>query len=160
MSKKVKNVVFPLIIVVMLLLSSCIMPAETEVVEETESPIIITDVIGREVTLEKPAEKLVGTHNPTMNAAVVLGGGGKYLVGFGNKDMSRGLYDQVIDSYDDLAQIGKGSNINFEVLLLLGLIWLSCLSVFRTWFLNSKRSTSPPLSFLTAQKVLKLSKRP
>ncbi len=120
MSKKLVNVVFPLILVVMLLLSSCIMPAETEVVEETESPIIITDVIGREVTLEKPAEKLVGTHNPTMNAAVVLGGGGKYLVGFGNKEMSRGLYEQVIDSYDDLAQIGKGSNINFESVIAAG----------------------------------------
>ena len=120
MSKKLKNVVFPLILVVMLLLSSCIMPAETEVVEESESPIIITDVIGREVTLEKPAEKLVGTHNPTMNAAVVLGGGGKYLVGFGNKEMSRGLYEQVIDSYDDLAQIGKGSNINFESVIAAG----------------------------------------
>jgi iron complex transport system substrate-binding protein len=120
MSKSFKKVVYPVILVVMLLLSSCIMPLTTEVVEETDNPIVITDVIGREVTLEKPATKLVGTHNPTLNAAVVLGGGGKYLVGFGNKEMSRGLYEQVIDSYDDLVQIGKGSTINFESVVAAG----------------------------------------
>lgn len=114
MSKRTKQIVFPLVLVVMLLLSSCLTPVAPEVVTETESPIVITDVVGRVVTLEKPATKLVGTHNPTLNAAVVLGGGGKYLVGFGNKEMSRGLYEQVIDSYDALVQIGKGSNINFE----------------------------------------------
>jgi iron complex transport system substrate-binding protein len=120
MSKSFKKVVYPVILVVMLLLSSCIMPLTTEVVEETDNPIVITDVIGREVSLEKPATKLVGTHNPTLNAAVVLGGGGKYLVGFGNKEMSRGLYEQVIDSYDDLVQIGKGSTINFESVVAAG----------------------------------------
>lgn len=120
MSKSFKKVVYPVILIVMLLLSSCIMPLTTEVVEETDNPIVITDVIGREVSLEKPATKLVGTHNPTLNAAVVLGGGGKYLVGFGNKEMSRGLYEQVIDSYDDLVQIGKGSTINFESVVAAG----------------------------------------
>lgn len=120
MSKRANQMALPLILIVMLLLSSCVMPVATEVVEETDSPIVITDVIGREVRLEKPATKLVGTHNPTLNAAVVLGGGGKYLVGFGNKEMSRGLYEQVIDSYDDLAQIGKGSTINFESVIAAG----------------------------------------
>jgi len=120
MLKHTKKLVFPLTLVVMLLLSSCIMPITTEVIEETDNPIVITDVIGREVTLEKPATKLVGTHNPTLNAAVVLGGGGKYLVGFGNKEMSRGLYEQVIESYDDLVQVGKGSTINFESVIAAG----------------------------------------
>lgn len=120
MSKRTKQVIFPLLLVVMLLLSSCIMPTATEVVEETDTTILITDVIGREVSLAQPATKLVGTHNPTLNAAVVLGGGGKYLVGFGNKEMSRGLYEQVIESYDDLPQIGKGSTINFESVVAAG----------------------------------------
>jgi len=115
-----KKVFFPVVLVVTFLLSSCMMPVTNEVVEETDNPIVITDVIGREVILEKPATKLVGTHNPTLNAAVVLGGGGKYLVGFGNKEMSRGLYEQVIDSYDDLVQIGKGSTINFESVVAAG----------------------------------------
>jgi len=95
-------------------------PTEAVVVEPAAEPIVIVDVIGREVTLEKPATKLVGTHNPTLNAAVVLGGGGKYLVGFGNKSMGRGLYEQVIDGYDDLLEVGKGSNINMESVIASG----------------------------------------
>lgn len=82
--------------------------------------IVLVDVIGREVVLEKPATKVVGTHNPTLNAAVVLGGGRKYIAGFGNKEMSRGLYEAVIDDYDGLVQIGKGGNINFETVLATG----------------------------------------
>ena len=73
--------------------------------------IVLVDVIGREVVLEKPATKVVGTHNPTLNAAVVLGGGRKYIAGFGNKEMSRGLYEAVIDDYDGLVQIGKGTQL-------------------------------------------------
>jgi hypothetical protein len=61
--------------------------------------IVLVDVIGREVVLEKPATKVVGTHNPTLNAAVVLGGGEKYIAGFGNKEMSRGLYEAVMDEF-------------------------------------------------------------
>ncbi|HNR65027.1 MAG TPA: ABC transporter substrate-binding protein [Atribacterota bacterium] len=82
--------------------------------------IVLVDVIGREVVLEEPAIKVVGTHNPTLNAAVVLGGGRKYIAGFGNKEMSRGLYEAVIDDYDGLVQIGKGGNINFETVLATG----------------------------------------
>ncbi len=82
--------------------------------------IVLVDVIGREVVLEKSATKVVGTHNPTLNAAVVLGGGRKYIAGFGNKEMSRGLYEAVIDDYDGLVQIGKGGNINFETVLATG----------------------------------------
>lgn len=120
MSKRVQKVMIPLILIAMLMLSSCKMPTEPEVVEEVDTSIVITDVVGRQVTLEQPATKLVGTHNPTMNAAVVLGGGGKYIVGFGNKEMSRGLYENVIDSYEDLVQIGKGSTFNFESVVAAG----------------------------------------
>lgn len=82
--------------------------------------IVLVDVIGREVVLSKPATKVVGTHNPTLNAAVVLGGGEKYIAGFGNKEMSRGLYETVMDDFDGLVQIGKGGNINFEAVLATG----------------------------------------
>ena len=82
-----------------------------------EDKIVLVDVIGREVVLDKPATKVVGTHNPTLNAAVVLGGGEKYIVGFGNKEMSRPLYEAVMDDYDAIVQIGKGGNINFETVL-------------------------------------------
>lgn len=87
---------------------------------EVEKEIVLIDVIGREVVLEKPATKIVGTHNPTLNAAIVLGGGEKYIGGFGNKEMSRGLCEAVMDDYDGVVQIGKGNNINFETVLATG----------------------------------------
>lgn len=77
--------------------------------------VTVTDVLGREVTLPKPATKVVGTHNPSMNLAIVLGGGGKYVAGFGNKKMANGLYDFVFPELaNDVVQIGKGKDINFE----------------------------------------------
>ncbi|MDL2217599.1 ABC transporter substrate-binding protein, partial [Christensenellaceae bacterium OttesenSCG-928-M15] len=82
--------------------------------------IALTDVVGRAVTLPGPATKVVGTHNPSMNTAIVLGGGGKYLAGFGNKEMADGLYQYVIDGFDGLASIGKGKNINFETVAAVG----------------------------------------
>ena len=138
MIKSVRKFAMPLMLAVMLLMSACITqtpatqpadppeptavvsepvveePTEEVVVEPTAEPIVIVDVVGREVTLQQPATKLVGTHNPTLNAAVVLGGGGQYLVGFGNKSMGRALYEQVIEGFDELPEVGKGSNINLE----------------------------------------------
>ena len=148
MSKLIKKVVLPLALTVMLLVSACVTTAPTAepitppeptlaptepVVEEptaepteevtaepTAEPIVIVDVVGREVTLQQPATKLTGTHNPTLNAAVVLGGGGKYLVGFGSKSMGRGLYEQVIEGFEELPEVGKGSNINLESVIASG----------------------------------------
>jgi len=67
-------------------------PAET-VAPETEAPTeaaewskTIVDVEGNEITLEGPATRLVCTHTLTTNMAVILGGG-KYIAGFGNKEM-------------------------------------------------------------------------
>ncbi len=85
-----------------------------------DTTIVLTDVVGREVELEQPATKIVGTHNPTLNAAVVLGGGDRFIGGFGNKEMSRGLYEAVMTDFDGLTQIGKGGNINFETVIATG----------------------------------------
>lgn len=82
--------------------------------------IIITDVIGRVVTLDKPADKILGTHNPTLNIGIVLGGGDKYIAGFGNKMMANKLYEHVMKDYDSIIQIGKASNINYETVVSLG----------------------------------------
>lgn len=144
MSQSIKKIVLPLVLAFMLLVSACVAQAPTTeptapaeptvaatepvVVEPTEEvtaeptvePLVIVDVIGREVTLQQPATKLTGTHNPTLNAAVVLGGGGKYLVGFGSKSMGRGLYEQVIEGFEELPEVGKGSNINLESVIASG----------------------------------------
>ncbi len=89
MSKSIKKIVLPVVLAVMLLVSACVTqtptaqptnppeptaapneptveepttePTEAVVVEPTAEPIVIVDVIGREITLEKPATKLVGT---------------------------------------------------------------------------------------------------
>lgn len=113
MFKKIRNVQLLIMMLVFLLAGSLSALS-------AEGKIVLVDVIGREVVLDQPATKLVGTHNPTLNAAVVLGGGEKYIVGFGNKEMSRPLYEAVMDDYDGLVQIGKGGNINFEAVLATG----------------------------------------
>ena len=102
-------------------------PAETaapETEEPTEAsawPKTIVDVMGNELVLEGPATKLVGTHNPTMNMAVILGGGGKYIAGFGNKEMADVLYSYVYPELaNDVIQIGKGKNVNYETVLTTG----------------------------------------
>ena len=84
------------------------------------SPVTIRDITGRTVTLQKPAAKIVGTHNPTMNIAVILGGGGKYIAGFGNKNMAGGLYGYVFPELGPLPQIGMGRDVNLESCLRVG----------------------------------------
>ncbi|HZK02605.1 MAG TPA: ABC transporter substrate-binding protein, partial [Anaerovoracaceae bacterium] len=81
---------------------------------EKATEVKVIDVLGREVILDKPATKIVSVHVPTANAAVVLGGGQKYLVGFGPKGMAQGLYSAVMDDFDGLPQVGAGGMINLE----------------------------------------------
>jgi len=90
---------------------------ESEVEEPEDTTVVLIDVTGRELVLDAPVSRVVGTHNPTLNAAVVLGGGERFVVGFGNKEMSRTLYEAVMSDYDGIPQIGKGGNINFETVV-------------------------------------------
>lgn len=80
----------------------------------TSGKVKVEDVKGTTFEFDKPISKIIGTHNPTLNAVVVLGGGGKYLAGFGNKEKADGLYTEVIENWNDLTSIGKGKNINKE----------------------------------------------
>lgn len=92
-------------------------PQETQVAEpqKDEGAVSITDATGAEFNLDQPVQKVIGTHNPTLNAVVVVGGGGQYLAGFGNKEKADGLYQNVIEGWDDVVSIGKGKDINLEV---------------------------------------------
>lgn len=85
--------------------------------DEQGGKIVLTDVLDREVVLEEPVKKVIGTHNPTLNAVVVIGGGDKYLAGFGNKQMARNLYDAVLTDFENLPEVGRGNNINFETVI-------------------------------------------
>ena len=93
-------------------------PAPAPTPESTK--ITVTDVTGRVVVLDRPASKILGTHNPSLNTAIVLGGGDKYIAGFGNKQMANKLYNYVMDDYEGIVEIGKGKNINFETVVSLG----------------------------------------
>lgn len=84
---------------------------------DKDGSIKIVDHLGRTVELDGPAEKIVGTHNPTMNMVVVLDGDASRIVGFGSKDMSYGIYDVIAPEIDDIVQIGKGSQLNMETLM-------------------------------------------
>ena len=125
--KNLKRIIaFMLLVTIVLSLTACDFgkTGETNGLDESKEPdtpvitepeeIKITDVIGREIELDEPAKKVVGTHNPSVSTVIVLGGGGKYLAGLGNKEMCRELYTLVVDGYDDLTQVGRGKEINLE----------------------------------------------
>jgi iron complex transport system substrate-binding protein len=95
-------------------------PSPTPAPAPKSTEVTVTDVIGRVVTLDRPASKILGTHNPSLNTAIVIGGGDKYIAGFGNKQMANKLYNYVMDDYEGIVEIGKGKNINFETVVTLG----------------------------------------
>ncbi len=85
-----------------------------------DGTITIVDVTGRTVVLDRPADKILGTHNPSLNTGIVLGGGDGLIAGFGNKKMADKLYDFVMADYAGIVQIGMGSTINLETVATLG----------------------------------------
>ena len=98
--------------------ASATFEAPSETPAPAEWPKTVTDVLGNTLTLDAPVSGVVGTHNPTMNLAIVIGGGGKYIDGFGNKEMADELYSIVFPELaKDVMQIGKGKNINFETVV-------------------------------------------
>lgn len=105
-----------LLVLTMLAISGC-SKAQQTTQTPSAGPITLTDDAGRTVQLPKAAERVVGTHNPSMNMIIVLDGNGKRIVGFGNKDMAYGLYDQVAPEVNQATNIGKGKNINMETII-------------------------------------------
>lgn len=94
--------------------------ASTPAPASVSTKVTVTDVTGRVITLDKPASKILGTHNPSLNTGIVLGGGDKYIAGFGNKKMANKLYNYVMEDYEGIVQIGMANNINFETVASLG----------------------------------------
>lgn len=83
-------------------------------VDVATSEVSIVDVVGREVTLEQPAQRVVGVHNPTMSTAIILGGGGEHLAAFNSKEPIGDLYSYVFPELETLPKIGTGKDINIE----------------------------------------------
>ncbi|WP_313530689.1 ABC transporter substrate-binding protein [Anaerotignum sp.] len=79
----------------------------------TSTEITITDQIGRTVTLEKPAEKIVSSYYISTAALIALGMENN-LVGIEAKADTRELYRLAAPSLLDLPAIGSGKGVNVE----------------------------------------------
>lgn len=78
-----------------------------------EGTVTVTDQIGREVTLEAPAEKIVSVYYLSTSLLVLLGASDQ-LVGIEKKADSRGLYRLASPELLDLEAVGSGKEIDVE----------------------------------------------
>ncbi|MBM6829429.1 ABC transporter substrate-binding protein [Anaerotignum lactatifermentans] len=93
------------------LLAGCSQPAQEE--DTVESGIVLTDQIGREVTLEKPAERIVSSYYISTAILIALGKEDQ-LVGIEMKADTRNLYKAAAPQLLDLPAVGSGKGINVE----------------------------------------------
>ncbi len=103
-------------IMIALMLAGCT-PTPKPPPPETDESITVVDHLGRTVDLPGPAQRVIGTHNPSMNMVVVLDGDGSRIAGFGSKDMSYGLYEIIAPEIENVVQIGQGKNLNMETVV-------------------------------------------
>ncbi|MGI5957986.1 MAG: ABC transporter substrate-binding protein [Massiliimalia sp.] len=91
--------------------------SQTSEVSEEESSssgeIVLTDQIGRTVTLEQPAEKVVSAYYLSSSLLIALGAQDK-LVGIEMKAETRELYRQAAPEFLELPAVGSGKGINVE----------------------------------------------
>lgn len=88
---------------------------ETETAPAETSAITLTDQVGREVTLDAPAEKVVSTYYLVTASLLTLGLQDK-IVGIEMKAASRQLYKLAAPQMLDLPQVGSGKEINVEAI--------------------------------------------
>lgn len=89
--------------------------APVEEVQEESAAIEVNDQIGRLVTLEKPAEKVVSTYYLVTASMLTLGLKEK-IVGVEMKANSRGLYKLAAPELIELPGVGSGKEINVEAI--------------------------------------------
>ena len=84
-----------------------------------DGKIVVKDVQGTEFKFDEPIQKVVSTHNPTLNAVVILGNGTtKYLAGWGNRDKAEALYTKILPDWNTITSIaGDGSAVNKETVI-------------------------------------------
>ena len=87
-------------------------PAETE---PAQGPVTVTDQAGREVTLEKPAEKIVSCYYLVTASLLTLGQKDK-IVGIELKANSRELYKLAAPEFLELPGVGSGKETNLEAI--------------------------------------------
>lgn len=87
-------------------------PAESE---PAQGPVAVTDQAGREVTLEKPAEKIVSCYYLVTASLLTLGQKDK-IVGIEMKANSRELYKLAAPEFLELPGVGSGKETNIEAI--------------------------------------------
>lgn len=87
-------------------------PAETE---PAQGPVTVTDQAGREVILEKPAEKIVSCYYLVTASLLTLGQKDK-IVGIELKADSRELYKLAAPEFLELPGVGSGKESNIEAI--------------------------------------------
>ena len=90
-----------------------ISPASAEAAVNGEGAVTVTDQTGREVTLDKPAEKIVSCYY-LVTASLIPLGEKESLVGIETKADTRGLYQLAAPELLDLPGVGSGKEINVE----------------------------------------------
>lgn len=105
---------FVVLIVLLSFLSGCGTKNAEEVTPTTSTEeITVTDQIGRTVTLDKPAEKIVSSYYISTALLIALGMENN-LVGIEAKADTRELYRLAAPNLLDLPAIGSGKGINVE----------------------------------------------
>lgn len=84
-----------------------------ETVQETTQEIVLTDQIGREVKLEKPAETVVSSYYIATTTLISLGAEDQ-LVGVEMKADSRAIYKLAAPQILELPEMGNKKNFNLE----------------------------------------------
>ncbi len=85
----------------------------SSVSEDASYPLTITDQIGREVMIEKPAERIVSTYYISSAILVALGVK-EHVVGIEMKADTRELYKLASPEFLELPAVGSGKGINIE----------------------------------------------
>lgn len=81
--------------------------------EEQNSKIVLTDQAGREITLEKPAEKIVSCYYISTYASIALGIDDK-VVGLEKKADTRPIYSMAAPELLEKTQVGSMKEFNVE----------------------------------------------
>lgn len=86
---------------------------ENTVAEHTDERILFTDAAGREITLEKPAERVVSSYYITTSMLIALGAKDK-IVGIEAKADKRPIYQMAAPDFLELPAVGTAKEFNLE----------------------------------------------
>ncbi len=114
--KKFRHAVFPVMAAFCMVSaafagSTLMAGAEEAQTEETSAAVTVTDMKGREITLEKPAERVVAL---TASDCEIL-----YAIGAGDKLVGRGTYCDYPEEVLEVPEVASGDDTNIEEILAL-----------------------------------------